>query len=251
MLSTLEEKQRRRACRTHMSDFYKAVFAYWKEVKKEMRFPDDTQHLSIVGKNGSGKTQAAVWHLSRRSFDEIPWIVLNHKRDALVDEIYGIQKIDLDKKLPKKPGIYVAHPVPQVDDDAQEEFLRAIWNKENIGLYVDEGYMLKRSKAFDAILTQGRSKHIPVIVLSQRPVWLSRFVFSEATFFQVFRCTDYRDRQTVANFVPADLEAILPPYHSLWYDSGQDTVYRFRPVPSRGQILDRFHARMRPRIILV
>jgi hypothetical protein len=111
--------------------------------------------------------------------------------------------------------------------------------------------MLRKSKAFDAILTQGRSKRIPVIVLSQRPVWLSRFVFSEASYFQVFWLNDFRDRQTVQSFIPADTENRLPDFNSLWYDVGRDRVSRMLPVPARTTILETFRERMRPKVTLI
>ena len=41
-----------------------------------------------------------------------------------------------------------------------------IWKRGGIGVYVDEGYMVgNNNPAFRAILTQGRSKEIPAIVL--------------------------------------------------------------------------------------
>jgi hypothetical protein len=73
-------------------------------------WPTDTQHLSIVGKTGTGKTQAAAWHLSRRSFDVMPWIIINHKRDDLLTSIRA-EEIDLDK-VPRKAGLYSLHPLP-------------------------------------------------------------------------------------------------------------------------------------------
>ena len=206
-----------------------------------MRFPGDTERHVIVGATGSGKTQAALWHLSHRSYDTKPWVIYNYKRDTSIDAIPGSQDLPIDQ-IPKEPGIYITHPLPDEDVEPQ---MWALWNKGNVGIYADEGYMIGRNnKAFRAMLTQGRSRHIPMIVLSQRPVWMDRFVFSEAEYHQIFRLQHRKDRDAVAQFVPADLEKRLPDYHSYYYDVGANHVYVLRPVPS----LQHIHATFQDRL---
>ena len=209
-----------------------------------MRLPDSSQHLAIVGANGSGKTQAAQWHLSQRDINTRPWVIYNYKSDKTIDGIPYAKNIGLDE-IPIKPGVYIAHPQPD-QTDAVETHMWAIWEKEGIGVYVDEGYMVgDRNPAFRALLTQGRSKEIPVIVLSQRPVWMDRFVFSEATFFQIFRLNHRKDRRNVEEFVPADLDYRLPDFHSYYYDVGLNRVTILKPVPSITQIHKTFEHRLR------
>lgn len=209
------------------------------------RFPDDTQRLTIMGKTGEGKTLAAAWHLANRRFDLRPWVIVDFKRDKLLNSI-GAQEWTL-KKPPSKPGLYIVHPQQSEAKDL-EAFMWQMWKQENIGLYIDEGYMIDRaSEAFQAILTQGRSKHVPVICLSQRPVWLSRFVVSEADFLQVFWLNDYRDRQTVQSFVPFSMEERLPRFHSRYYDVGQDQHFVLRPVPNESKLRAMFRDRLTPK----
>ena len=209
-----------------------------------MNLPDDTQRLSIVGATGSGKTQAAMWHLSNRDYLDRPWIVYNFKTDRSIDSIPYKKDIELDE-IPVKPGIYVTHPQP----DSQEEIeaqMWEIWKRGGIGVYVDEGYMVgNNNPAFRAILTQGRSKEIPAIVLSQRPVWMDRFVFSESEFFQVFRLNHKHDRKNVEQFIPADIGNRLPAYHSYYYDVGENKVTVLRPVPSIETIYRSFESRLK------
>lgn len=195
------------------------------------RLPNDQQRLAIVGATGSGKTQAAQWHLSHRNYHEMPWIIYNFKADESIDSIPYIRELELDQ-LPTLPGVYVTHPLPDDDDEIVAAQMKAIWTRGNIGIWVDEGYMIPRSnRSFRTLLTQGRSKHVPMIVASQRPVWMDRFVFSESDFFQVFRLQHKKDRASMSEIVPANFDVQLPEYHSYYYDAGRNSVTAMRPVP--------------------
>lgn len=210
-----------------------------------LRLPDDTHRVSVIGRTGSGKTQGAVWQLSKRRFDLRPWIILDWKRDKLIGTL-GAQKTDIGGKPPKKPGLYIAQPQPhEAEDGTLETYLWKIWAQENTGIYVDEGYMIgNNNNAFRSLLTQGRSKHIPMIILSQRPVGMDRYVFSESDYFQIFEITDTRDKKTVNSFVPVDLDARLPKYHSIWYDVGQNEATLLAPVPDGDTLQGRFRKRI-------
>ena len=199
-----------------------------------------------VGKTGSGKTQAGIWQLSLRSYDTMPWVVVDFKGDSLIAEIPGAKETTFDV-VPSEPGIYILRALPD-DSDALDDFFMRVWARENVGLYIDEGYMIGNgkgdSRAFRALLTQGRSKRIPMIILSQRPAWLSRFCFSEADFFQIFWLNDREDRKRIGQFVPYDIDQRLPEYYSSWYNVSKDQLLTLRPVPAAGNILATFRERM-------
>ncbi len=212
-----------------------------------MNFPNDQQRLSVIGATGSGKTHAGLWHLSRRAYDRMPWIVYDFKGDDFIGEIDGAFHVDLEDPIPVHPGIYVVHPnMDELADGSIESHMRKIWTHENTGVFIDEGYMIgNNNRGFRALLTQGRSKHIPMIVLSQRPVWMDRFVFSESEFFQVFRLQHKKDIQNVEQFIPHSLSSRLPEYHSYYYDVGSNRMGVLGPVPDRPNILDRFDLKLR------
>jgi hypothetical protein len=238
------------------------------------RLPNNSEHLSVIGQNGTGKTQLAVWVLSRANFSEYdidgkllpdeqryyidrkgwqrsraqPWIIIDYKRERLLNNERlkkRIVELSLSSPLPKKPGLYIVHPQPW-DSDALEDFLYRIWNQENIGVYFDEAHMIPKQDqgAFQALLTQGRSKHIPLIVLTQKPSWVSRFVFSEAKYFSIFHVQDIRDQKTVQQFAPVSFSNDLPEYWSKWYDTRERKEYDLQPVPAASTLIATLEARL-------
>ena len=206
--------------------------------------PRYDKRTAIVGSTGSGKTFLACWLLSTRDFDRRVWIIFDFKGDELIEDI-GAQEISVRGPIPKKPGLYVVRPIPELDDEAVTALLWKIWEHGSIGIYIDEGYMIRaRDPAFNACLTQGRSKHIEMIVLSQRPTWLSRFVWSESNYFGMMNLTNEDDRKLAEKFIGGHRLTLLPEYHSLWYETQGQKGTVLKPVPGRDELLKRFQERL-------
>lgn len=212
--------------------------------------PGEDKRTTIVGRTGSGKTQFGAFILSKQPFQQMPWVVLDFKREGIFSELVGTRHLSMDGKgwdAINQPGLFVARP--NLDEEEQvNELLWHIWNHEYCGVFVDEGYMIGKSKAFIACLTQGRSKIIPMIICTQRPTWITKFAFSEANFIQVFQLTLKDDRKTVSEYISEDSQALiekrLPAFHSYWYDVDQDQVTPLRPAPGRDQIIGDFNAKL-------
>lgn len=216
------------------------------------RLPDNSQHIAIVGRNGTGKSRAALWHLSTKDLSNQKWVIIDYKREPDFGNIETAKYIGFDDDI-KENGVYIIQPMPnQVEE--MDAFLYKIHAQENMGVLVDEGYMLRDNEvAFNALLTQGRSKRIPLIVLSQRPSWISRFVFSESTFYQVFALNDRRDRKTVTEFIDfgegkRDYRNVnsLPPFHSWYYDVGEDSLIIAAPVPDLDETMESINTKLAP-----
>ncbi len=213
-----------------------------------LKWPGSHDRLAVLGRTGSGKTTAAAWHLSGKDFNAQPWLIVNTKGDPLLNEIAaieGVKTITLDD-TPEEQGLYIVSPQPG-QHTALDLMFRRVWEKQDCGVYIDEGYMIEEPDGFNALLTQGRSRNIPMIVLSQRPAWISKFVFSEADFVQVFHLQHLADRKNVAQFVPMDIDLRLPKHHSLWYNVAENELNRLSPVPQKSIILNSFRAKFPPK----
>lgn len=222
----------------------------------EIHWPNDTEHMLELGRTGSGKTVAGIWHLSGRDFERKPWVLFDTKGDENIEKISrmdGVRVLKLTDSV-NSAGIYIVRPRPNVDDSATDAFLYRIHSRGNCGLYFDEGYMVAKSDGLNTLLTQGRSLRTPIILLSQRPAWLTRFAFTEASFIQVFSLTHRDDRKRVQMIIPEDkanLEKPLPAFHSLWYDVKRNEAFNLAPVPPSDEILLTIRTRLQPRRLAI
>ena len=221
------------------------------------RFPGLEDRVTVNGHTGSGKTVGGAWLLSNAPFDLQPFIVINFKREKLFRSIKRAIPLDIGDLLPDKPGLYHMEPLA-TDESRVEDWLWSVWHKSKIGLFIDEGYLMPRSgdsPAFKAILTTGRSLKIPVYTLTQRPVAVPRFVFSEATFYQSYNLNDRRDRKIISEFTPEDDvwndQTRLPKYHSRWRDQTNDFSCVLGACPDIRTILGKIDMRLTPRQKLI
>jgi hypothetical protein len=214
----------------------------------ELKAPNDTHRHCIFGRTGSGKTVAALWWLQRRSYDRMPWIVFDWKCDENIEKISHAMDLKVTADPPKRPGIYVVRPLPEVDDKAVDEMMWKILDRGRTGVYVDEGYMISMyNKAYRALLTQGRSKRIPIITLSQAPAHISPFILRESEFIQCFHLQTPNDIKRMAEYMPGVNVSNLEQYHSVYWDVAANRTAFLAPVPPVDTIMARFDAKRPPR----
>ena len=103
-----------------------------------IRLPNASNRCVIIGETGTGKTTAGAWILSKQDFERRPWIALDYKNEDLWDLVGDppMRPLRLGE-MPGKKGFYRLSLRPG-DEDATEEWLWKIWERENVGLFCDE-----------------------------------------------------------------------------------------------------------------
>lgn len=199
--------------------------------------PGASDRTIVIGGTGTGKTIAGAWLLSKQRFDKRPWVALDFKDEILWDEVGDPPMRELKLgNMPGKRGLYRMHVNPGQEVEL-EDWLWDIWRKGNIGLFVDEVTLLPQKQAMKAILRQGRSKLLPVIGCTQRPVDIDREFFTESQFKMIFKLDDIRDYKTVQMFTGGvNVEKRLPPYWSYWIDTKQGASWQMKPCPPPKEI---------------
>lgn len=223
----------------------------------EFHFPREGYHTAILGTTGSGKSTLGAFVISRSPFHKRPGFIIDYKYEEIFANCTRIREIGVNETLPRHPGLFIVRPRPDQIEEV-EAWLQRLWNHGNAGLYIDEGYLVPDKAWLRNVLAQGRSLGITVITTSQRPVDVSRSVFTEATYVSVFRLNDKKDLQRVGEFTPPGmLEKRLPDYHSFWYSPAHHKAddpspyVVLSPVPNADAIVDVIDSRLRPRHTLV
>jgi hypothetical protein len=217
-----------------------------------VRLPLDSEGILIVGRRGSGKTMEALHHLSQRSIGEKPWIVIDFKGDDLVSKIPTSAPASLTDPPPHLPGLYVvrAEIADHRTGGAVNDYLQAIYEQGNTGVFIDEGLMLgQHNRGLRLMLTQGRSRGCPMILVTQRPFNIDTYAFSESEYIQVFFLQVEDDQDRVYSFFSRQMfsfEELREKglYHSCIYDVRANVIEYLDPCPPFEAIYDRILTRL-------
>jgi hypothetical protein len=223
-------------------------------------FPGPQDRLTINGMTGSGKTTFAFWLFGEcADFDKKPWIVVDYKQadpiinGALAEGIFD--ELKLSEKIPRDAGVFVIRPRAQEGATPVVQFLWKVYEAGRVGLFLDEATMIPELRGegnsggpFQSLLSQGRSKNIPVWTLAQRPAHVNKMVYSESDFYCAFKLGMTADLDKIRKEgIPEWSEGYervwgdkvrLKPFTSRWYDRKRERSFILNPAPAPNVILN-------------
>ena len=212
--------------------------------KKRPIFPGNDQHIAIAGRTGSGKTTGAVEMLSLRDFDEMPWVIIDHKRDDIIKHLPA-EPFNPNSVFTPSKGLHVIHASPSGKDrEDLEGFFERAFNRGKIGIYVDEGHLLGFSQALRTIFVAGRSKKVPIMWISQRAHHIDTFVWSQASFYRVFDLQAPADVKRFNENFPIKWKK-PPEYHSYYYDVSKGKTWLLNPAEPAEVSINRLDDKVR------
>lgn len=200
------------------------------------------QRVVLAGRSGSGKSTLGCWLLKR---SPLHWIILNPKHTKAYNKLPDAKVIDgidfkkIEKSLQENKFTVVNPTIAQNSPDNLDNFVLYLHETyEKIGLCCDELYTMHKNgqagSGLIAWLTRGRELKQSFLGQTQRPAWISQFVFSESTFIGGMALNLSGDRKRMYDMTgqPIMLEKMAP-HDWCWYSTEKDTLRSFAPVPYR------------------
>ena len=197
----------------------------------------------LAGRTGSGKSTLACWMLENSSGH---WFILNPKHtkayDRLPDSIVVKSAYDfkrLEREIQRHRFVIVNPKQAEATPDGMDYFAQWVHDEfRGLGLCCDELYTMHRNgvagEGLLSYLTRGRELGQSFLGQTQRPAWISQFLFSESDYIGEMSLNLVKDRKRMVEFIghAAAMEK-LPPHWWLWYDVAADDLRKFRPVPMK------------------
>lgn len=196
-------------------------FIPWDTFVKDMRWRQG-EHVSIIGPTGAGKTHLARAILPMRDYSVV---FATKPKDPAVKEF----KSDGMKVIPEWGARHDAmHKIvlkPEFKRMEDQHTQRAVISEAMGSIFTQGGWCtffdelryitsdLGLDRMMKVMYLQGRSSKISIMAATQRPVWVPREMFSEATHFFMWRMSDKRDLKSLRDISgavdPAEIERRL------------------------------------------
>jgi len=193
-----------------------------------------------AGRTGSGKSTLAKWMLQ---VSPGYWVILNPKNTRAYDDLPDVNNVDgiditkIRKSIEEHRFTIITPKAGELDPDVLDLLINwLITEYTNIGICIDELYAVHKNGKAGAgligLLTRGRELKQSFFGLTQRPAWLSKFLFSEADYIIGMSLNLEDDRKRMYEFTSKRQFLEKQPERDwLWYDVGTDTLRAFNPVP--------------------
>jgi len=198
------------------------------------------KRVLIAGMTGSGKSTLACWLLKR---SPLTWVILNPKHTSayqtLEDStvVSSLDLVKIERAMMRHRYVIVNPNSRDCTPDILDDFIMRLHESFfNLGLCCDELYSLHKNgvagQGLIGWLTRGRELKQSFLGLTQRPAWLSQFLFSESDFICGMMLRLDKDRKRMIEMTGrSEFAARVPPRHWLWYQGETDDIKYFGPVP--------------------
>lgn len=163
------------------------------------------QHALIVGQTGSGKSE-----LRRALANAAPRVIVIDPKDEISDaDLYTVRSNkSLERAIGREDRIRCPLTRDHYADRNQiEEMLSLLLDKaRGYMVQIDELYLCIRSAqsyppSLGLLYTQGRSRKISTVGLTQRPVRVPLVAISESTHYYKFRLSNRDDQKRMAEYM--------------------------------------------------
>lgn len=200
------------------------------------------QRALVAGRTGSGKSTLACWLLKRSPGH---WVILNPKLTKAYSGlpesgvVTGLDLGKIEKSLKKNRFVIVNPKTIESNAQTMDSFILDLHETfENLGFCADELYTLhtggRAGEGLLGWLTRGRELKQSFLGLTQRPAWLSQFLFSESEYIGTMSLNLEADRKRMADMTGYELlREKMPDFYWYWYAQKSDTITYYQPVPRR------------------
>ncbi|MBT2400634.1 hypothetical protein [Streptomyces sp. ISL-100] len=198
---------------------------------------DQGEHVTFVGKTGSGKTTLAQQLLPRRDF-VVALATKPSGRDKTMTALIRRERYKRIKEWPpptvigaKSQRVVLWPEFRRPEDIANQQVvldkaLRDIFAAGGWTVFADELFYLCKflgmSRLFEVFWSQARSIGISIVGGTQRPAWVPLMAYSQCTHLFLYKTTDEADLKRIGgiggldNKLIREVAAGLPKYHALY-----------------------------------
>jgi energy-coupling factor transporter ATP-binding protein EcfA2 len=195
----------------------------WRDLAEEMPWDafyesfaqtwDQGQHVTIIGRTGSGKTTLARELLSLR---RTVVAIATKPKDEILGQFGSGFRVARELPLPDyrlHPRVIFWPPSETVEQiPAQRTAIRQVmsdvYRQGGDAIYIDETYQLSKEFRLEPMLNllwrAGRSQRVTVVSAAQRPAHIPLVAYNQASHLFFFRTIDPVDIRRVAGFAGQD-----------------------------------------------
>lgn len=214
------------------------------DVEREEITIRSNERVSVVGKTGSGKTEATkklVWE----PFDNVIFLdwKWHHYAELNAPVVRSIEDVE-EALFPAREDEEVTKFVfaPQRKDlEMWDRLCYLAWKKTNVhiiadelkGLYQQDGNTKPITDWHESIMTRGRVRGVGMTGTTQRPKKIPMEALSESEHFFIFKLNLHDDRKRMAEIVGkeyVDKIRNLQNYEFLYYNTSMDDPIMCEPL---------------------